>query len=85
MRPPFARDYPKLPEIDALLERFEAGDYAGLREAAKKLDGHEDEDARRAARDLVSRTEPDPAMRWVFLGVLTMILAVAGYWWSRAH
>ncbi len=85
MRPPFARDYPKLPEIAALLDLFERGDYAGLREAAKKLEAHEDENARRAARDLVSRTEPDPAMRWIFLGVLVMILAITGYWIARAH
>jgi hypothetical protein len=83
VRPPFARDYPKLPEIDALLERFQAGDYAGVRAAAKKLEAHADEDTRRAARDLVSRTAPDPAMRWLLLAVLAMILAVTGYWLAR--
>ena len=83
VRPPFARDYPKGPEIDALLERFEAGDYAGVREHAKKLEGHDNEETRRAARDLVARTEPDPAMRWLFLGILLMILAVTGYWIAR--
>jgi hypothetical protein len=85
VRPPFAREYPKVPEIDALLARFESGDYAGVREDAKKLSSHDDDDVRRAAADLVAHTEPDPAMRWLFLGVLAMILAVTGWWIARAH
>jgi hypothetical protein len=85
LRPPFARDYPKTAEIDALLALFEKGDYGGLRTEAKKLEQHESDAVRAAARDLVSRTEPDPAMRWVFIAILVMILAVSAYWLARTH
>lgn len=81
-RPPFAQDYPKDPEIEALLALFEAGDYGAMRERAKKLESR-DEGVRLAVRDLVARTEPDPAMRWIFLGILAMILGVTAYWLTR--
>jgi len=82
MRPPFARDYPKDPEIEALLALFEAGDYGGMRARAKQLKS-EDQDVQLAVRDLVAHTEPDPAMRWIFLGILAVVLGVMAYWLRR--
>lgn len=83
-RPSFADKYPKNAELDALVERFEAGDYAAVRDGAKKLLGRDPEVAA-AVRDLVSRTEPDPIMKWLLLAVLVMILAVSAYWMLRAR
>lgn len=84
VRPPFARDYPKDPEIDALLALFEAGDYGGLRERARSVDS-KDEKVRAAVQDLIARTEPDPAMRWIFLGILALLLVVTAYWLTRSR
>jgi len=79
MKPAFARDYPKSDAIDALVERFDAGDYAAVREGAKKLEAHADSAVRNAARDLASRTEPDPAMKWLFAAMVTMVAVVSAY------
>jgi hypothetical protein len=56
-----------------------------LRAQTKGLERHESDAVRDAARDLVSRTEPDPAMRWLFIAILVMVLAVSAYWLSRTH
>lgn len=85
MRPPFAENYPDRPEIGALVERFDAGDYAAVRAGAARLASHEDAAVREAAKDLCARTSPDPAMKWLYLGVLALVLAIGAYWVVRTR
>jgi hypothetical protein len=81
-RPLFASDFPRLPAVDALVDAFARGDYARVRAEGRRLveSEKEDESVRRAARTLVSRTDPDPLAVWllVLAGVLLVVLSV--YW-----
>ncbi len=84
-RPSFASDFPRVPELDALVEAFERGDYARVRAEAPKLaSSTEDAAVRDAARTLVDRTRPDRlAVALVGLtGVLLVVLSA--YWISLA-
>jgi hypothetical protein len=79
-RPPFAKDWPDDAGLTAAMEAFSRGDFASVRSAAKALEGHDDEAVRRAARDLVSRTSPDP-LTGLLLAIAGVLLAVLfGYW-----
>jgi hypothetical protein len=80
-RPSFASDFPRVPELDALVDAFERGDYARVRAAGPKLaSSAEDAGVRDAARTLVDRTRPDRlAVALVALtGVLLVVLSA--YW-----
>lgn len=84
-RPHFAESWPRDARLDALVEKFEEGDYAAVAAGAVELRHHEDARVRAAARRLVSRTRPDPMMKWIFAAMLLAILSVAGYWIVRTH
>ena len=80
-RPSFASDFPRVPELDALVEAFEQGNYARVRaEGAKLASATESAEVRAAATTLVDRTRPDRlAVALVALtGVLLVILSA--YW-----
>jgi len=80
-RPTFARQFPRDPALDALVEAFERGDYARVRAEAPGLERASGDDAvKAAARTLVERTQPDPlAVRLlVVTGALLVVLTV---WW----
>jgi hypothetical protein len=80
-RPSFTRDFPRVAELDALVEAFEQGDYARVRAEGPKLaSSTEDAAVRDAARTLVDRTRPDRLA--VALVALTGVLLVAlsAYW-----
>lgn len=80
-RPSFASDFPRTPELDALVDAFERGDYARVRAEGPKLASSTDDAAvRNAAMTLVDRTRPDRlAVGLVALtGVLLVALSV--YW-----
>ncbi len=81
MRPRFAETYPEDPDLDAMLESFDAGNYRAVRDGAARLDVEgKPEAVREAARDLVSRTGPD-AVQKALLGIaLVVILILSGYW-----
>jgi len=60
-RPPFARWYPRDPELDRLLSAFLDGNNALVFEKAPELArSAEDPEVARAARDLHRRLHPDP-------------------------
>jgi hypothetical protein len=74
--PPFAKDYPDDPDLAALVEAFEGGNYRQVREGVARIASHPDksETVKAAARDLRSRTE---ATRFqVGLLILTAILVL---------
>jgi hypothetical protein len=85
--PSFARDFPRHPELDALVAAFEAGNYARVRVEAPALAARADEPAavREAARELRRRLDPDP-LAAVMIGLAVALLAFfAIYYWTHGH
>ena len=79
--PSFAQKYPRHEELDALLETFEKGNYARVREGAQKILLTTKEPAvRRATEDLLSRLEPDPLARYM-LGAASLLLVFFSIWY----
>ena len=80
-RPAFARAFPQVPALDALVEAFERGDYARVRAEGPGLAlSAEDPAVREAASTLVDRTRPD-RLAVGLLGITALLLAVmTGYW-----
>jgi hypothetical protein len=80
-RPSFAKDFPRTPEVDTLVDDFARGDYARVRAQAPRLEqSAEDPEVRRAARTLAQRTNPDP-LALLLLGLAALLLvALAGFW-----
>jgi hypothetical protein len=85
-RPAFARDFPKHPELDALVEAFTRGDYARVRQDGPKVaERSADADVKRAALTLVERTRADP-LAAILLAVTAALLVVLATWWIvRGH
>ena len=81
-RPRFASDFPRAPELDALVEAFARGDYARVRAAGRTLaaSGGQPDDVRRAARTLVSRTAPDPLSVWLLALTGALLIVLSAYW-----
>lgn len=81
----FAAAYPEHPELDALLDAFEAGNYAWVREQAPALAKRSEDPAiSRAARDLVSRLSPDPLAVRMLIGAGLLLLFLI-YWFYSDH
>ncbi|HSY24607.1 MAG TPA: hypothetical protein VK841_20920 [Polyangiaceae bacterium] len=80
-RPSFAKDFPRTPEVDTLVDDFARGDYARVRAQAPRLaQSADDPEVQRAARTLVQRTNPDP-LALLLLGLAALLLvALAGFW-----
>lgn len=80
--PAFAKEFPRHPELDALVEAFARGDYAKVREEAPRLVGNEAEDdaVRQAARTLRERIEPDPTSKALFV-IAAALLVLLSAWW----
>jgi hypothetical protein len=67
-RPEFLADYPDAPELRPLISAFVAGNYGRLRELAAALDQDAtDPEILGLARELVARTEADPAAKRLLL------------------
>jgi len=81
-RPAFATHFPADPMLDGLLEAFEAGHYAHVRNEASKLAADSDDElVREAALELRRRIEPDRgAIALWLLGVMLMVALYAFYW-----
>ena len=81
VRPAFAAAFPADPALDALLDAFEAGDFARIRRDAPRLASSAgDEAVKQAAATLLARTRPDPlaTLLLVITGVLLVLLS--GWW-----
>jgi hypothetical protein len=80
-RPSFARDFPRGPELDALLDAFRRGDYARVRAEGPRLArSSDDEEICRAAETLVDRTRPDRLAVGLLVVTGVLLLALTGYW-----
>ena len=80
-RPHFARDFPRVPALDALVEAFERGDYARVRSEGSRLaESSPQDDVRRAARTLVDRTAADPLAAWLLALAGAVLVVLSAYW-----
>jgi hypothetical protein len=85
-RPSFARDFPRHPELDSLVEAFAQGDYARVRQEAPKLaDRSDDQNVKRAAMTLVERTRADPLALGLLAVTAALLVVVATWWILRGH
>ncbi len=83
----FLETLPPHPELAALAEAFERGNYARVRaEAPRLLETAEDEAVRDAARDLLRRLEPDPLMKFLLgLAIVLLLAATAFAYTTHGH
>jgi len=80
-RPAFAEDFPRTPDLDAVVGSFARGDYASVRAGAMRLEqSTTDDGVREAARILFDRTRPDP-LAVALLVIATMLLVTMATWW----
>jgi hypothetical protein len=80
-RPRFASDFPRAPELDALVDAFARGDYARVRtEGSKLAESAQNEDVRLAARTLVACTAPDPLAVWLLVLAGVLLAVLSAYW-----
>ena len=80
-RPSFASDFPRVPELDALVEAFARGDYARVRADAPKLaSSAPDAAVCDAARTLLERTRPDRLAVALIAFTAVLLVALSAYW-----
>lgn len=80
-RPLFAADFPRDPELDALVEAFEAGNFARVRDGAQRLaTSAADANVKAAANVLLARTRPDP-LATLLLIISAALLVLLSAWW----
>jgi hypothetical protein len=79
-RPAFLLEYPYDPDLERLMDAFEAGNFALIRRDAPELARRTDDEAvRRAALELRRRIDPDPLLL-VLLGLSIALLAFITLW-----
>lgn len=84
--PAFARAFPREPALDALVEAFQAGDYARVRREAPALAKQtDDDDVRAAARELGRRLDPDPIAVYLLSAATLLLTFLAGWYWAHPH
>lgn len=81
-RPVFLLDFPEDPELERLVQAFEAGNYAEVRKSAPGVaERARTPEIRAAALELRRRIDPDPLSFYIVLisAVLLLFLAVWAY------
>jgi hypothetical protein len=79
-RPAFLLGFPADPELQRLVQAFEAGNYEAVRVGAPKLAAATESPAvRNAARELKRRIEPDPLMKYLLWVALALFVFVVWY------
>jgi hypothetical protein len=85
-RPSFAEEFPRTPDLDAVVEAFVRGDYASVRAQAMRLEqSTPDEAVRAATRTLVERTRPDPLAVALLVVTAILLATLASYWISHGR
>ena len=77
-RPRFLLDFPEDPGLERLIEAFERGDYAFVRQHAEKVAAAaENPDVREAALELRRRIEPDPLAKYLLAASVCLLVFLA--------
>jgi hypothetical protein len=85
-RPAFAHDYPRDPDLDALVAAFDRGDYATVRRRAPAVaSGAADPRVERAAQDLLRRISPDPLSRLLVLIAAALLVFLSVWYFTHRH
>jgi hypothetical protein len=81
-RPAFADGFPRDPELDALVDAFEAGDFGWVRREAQRIaaSATKGDAVKRAAEAVLARTRPDP-LQTALLAVSAALLVALSAWW----
>jgi len=83
-RPRFLEGFPDDPDLVELVRAFETGNYARVRREAPTLAQRtSDARVRAAARELRRRIDPDPALRYVLLAALGLLMVLV--YWAYGH
>jgi hypothetical protein len=79
-RPGFLLEFPHDPALEPLIEAFEAGNYARLRQQAPDVvKNAADPEVRRAAEELLERIEPDPLVKLLLAVAIALFLFVVAW------
>ena len=82
----FARGFPRGPELDALVEAFERGDYARVRKEGPKLvAASTDAETKRAALTLIDRTKPDGVAVGLLVLAAIFVGLLSSWWIAHGH
>jgi len=80
-RPGFLLEFPDDPELQRLVQAFEAGNYEAVRSGAPRLaQTTQDAAVRGAARELRRRIDPDPLMKYLLWVAIALFVFVV--WFS---
>jgi hypothetical protein len=85
-RPAFTKSFPRDPALDRLVDLFEQGNYAKVREDAPAvLAASEDAAVRDAVKEILRRLEPDPLAVGLVVTTLALLVILAGWYWTHPH
>jgi hypothetical protein len=85
-RPAFAKDFPRDPALDRLVDLFEQGNYAAVRkEAPAVLAATDDADVRAAVKEIQRRIEPEPLAVGLVAIAAVLLVILAGWYWTHPH
>ena len=84
--PAFARAFPDDPAVRELVEAFERGEFALVRERAPKLaETTTDPAVAAAARELRRRLDPDPLAVKLLLAAVALLIFLSAWAYHTAH
>ena len=83
--PAFARSFPPHPALGAAVDAFARGNFAEVRRLVASLVDAEDPALRAAARELLSRTRPDPLAAVLVALTAALLVTLSVYWVVHQH
>jgi len=70
------------PDLDAMAEAFDRGDYASVRRLAQRVEsGTGGDEAKQAARAILERTRTDPLAIWLLVLTGVLLVTLTAWWW----
>ena len=81
--PPFLKDRPADPALEALVQAYLAGDFAHVRKEAPALAKNADDvRIRHLARELRRRIDPDPLMKYLLAISISLLVFLVAYFYA---